>query len=155
LACALVVAPLVACEKNTGSAGCGIDALTGPLAVKQSFAQGGMVTVIPDAAPKSLPVRLVAGPAWRGTIDPDGKGRWQVTTHGSLPKEVHVGYGVVVFDGHYSAVGVLAFEGRSIRSATDLGTLVIGDSTVPLLGVRIDPAAIQNARCPLFPDSLR
>ena len=36
-----------------------------------------------------------------------------------------------------------------------LGRLAIGDTVVPLLGVRLDPAAIQNARCPIFPDSLR
>ncbi len=113
------------------------------------------MTAVPDLAPKGLPVRLVAGPAWHGTIDPDGKGGWNVKTHGTVAREAHVGYGVVVFDDHDAAVGVLAYDGRSIRAASDLGTLAIGDTIVPLLGVRIDPALIQNAKCPLFPDSLR
>lgn len=145
---------LSACDKSAGSVACGLDALTGPLAVKQSFAEGHSLTALPEASPGGLPVRLVAGPAWHGTVI-DSAGRWRVTTHGAVSKEVHVGYGVLVVDYHDTVLGVFAFDGHTIRGAPDLGRLAIGDTVVPLLGVRIDPSAIQQTKCPFFPDSLR
>lgn len=154
-------APLVAlvvltaaCSRNPGAANCGMAALTRPLAVKQSFAEGNVLTAIPDSAPATIPVRLVAGPAWRGTVD-RGTSGWRVTAHGVVSSQVHVGYGVLVIDFHDAAVGVLAFEGNAVAGAPPLGTLAIGDSVLPLLGVRMDPAQLQDAACPLFPDSLR
>jgi hypothetical protein len=152
---ALFLTTLTACEKNAGSVSCGIDAFTGPLVVKQSFSKGAVLTAVPDAAPAALPVRLVAGPAWRGTVSNDGSGRWLVTTHGTLSKEAHVAYGVLVIDYDNRALGVYAFDGQTVRGAATLGKLAIGDTVVPLLGVRIDQAKIQNAQCPVFPDSLR
>jgi hypothetical protein len=152
---ALIVAGLAACDRNAGSVSCGIDAFTGPLVVKQSFSKGAVLTAVPDAAPAALPVRLVAGPAWRGTVSSDGSGRWLVTTHGTLSKEAHVAYGVLVIDYENRALGVFAFDGQTVRGAANLGHLAIGDTIVPLLGVRIDAAKIQNVQCPIFPDSLR
>ena len=143
-----------ACSRSPGSASCGIAALTRPLAVKQSFAEGNELTVVPENAPASLAVRLVAGPAWHGTVSPDGTG-WKVTTIGQVSSEAHVGYGVLVIDFHNAPLGVLAFDGHAIAGAPNLGSLVIGDTVVPLLGVRIDPQVLQDPRCPVFPDSLR
>lgn len=152
---ALLLPGLAGCDKNAGSVSCGIDAFTGPLVVKESFGKGAALREVPEAMPAGLPVRLVAGPAWHGTVAAAGPGRWLVTTAGTLSKEAHVGYGVLVVDYENRALGVLAFDGQTIRAAPDLGKLNIGDTVVPLLGVRIDPAAIQNAKCPVFPDSLR
>ena len=143
-----------ACSRNPAGANCAMAALTRPLAVKQSVAEGNVLTAIPDSAPATIPVRLVAGPAWRGTVDRGSTG-WRVTTHGTVSPQVHVGYGVLVIDFHDAAVGVLAFEGNAVAGAPPLGTLAIGDSVLPLLGVRMDPAQLQDASCPLFPDSLR
>jgi hypothetical protein len=143
-----------ACSRKAGSASCGIEALTRPLAVKQSFAEGNVLTTVPDETPATLAVRLVAGPAWQGTVAKDGTG-WRVSTHGVVSKEAHVGYGVLVIDFHDAPLGVLAFDGHSVAGAPDLGTLAIGDTVVPLLGVRIDPRVLQDPPCPVFPDSLR
>lgn len=143
-----------ACSRNPAGANCGMAALTQPLAVKQSFAEGNVLTAMPDSAPATIPVRLVAGPAWRGTIDRGTTG-WRVTVHGTMSSRIHVGYGVLVIDFHDTAIGVLAFEGNAVAGAPPLGTLAIGDSVLPLLGVRMDPAQLQDAACPLFPDSLR
>lgn len=143
-----------ACTRTPGSASCGIEALTRPLAVKQSFAEGNVLTVVPDATPANVAVRLVAGPAWRGTVAAEGSG-WRVTTHGTVSGSAHVGYGVLVVDFHGTPLGVLAFDGHSVAGAPALGTLAIGDTVVPLLGVRIDPQVLQDPRCPVFPDSLR
>ena len=143
-----------ACSRSSGSASCGIAALTRPLAVKQSFAEGNVLTVVPENAPRTLPVRLVAGPAWRGNVAVTDGG-WQITTIGTVAKEAHVGYGVLVIDFRNAPVGVLAFDGRAVAGAPGLGSLVIGDTVVPLLGVRMDPQSLQDPRCPVFPDSLR
>jgi hypothetical protein len=151
----LLLASLGACDKNAGSVSCGLDAFTAPLVVKQSFGKGAVLTAVPDAAPAALPVRLVTGPAWRGTVTTSESGAWLVTTHGTLAKEAHVGYGVLVIDYENRPLGVLAFDGQTVRGAPDLGKLAIGDTVVPLLGVRISAAAIQNVACPVFPDSLR
>jgi hypothetical protein len=143
-----------ACSRNPGSASCGIEALTRPLAVKQSFAEGNVLTSVPDTMPRGIPIRLVAGPAWRGTVEPDGSG-WRITTHGTVSRSAHVGYGVLVIDFHDTPLGVLAFDGHAVTGAPHLGTLAIADTVVPLLGVRIDPQLLQDPRCPVFPDSLR
>lgn len=152
---ALLIAALGGCNRNAGSVSCGIDAFTGPLVVKESFGKGAALAAVPGAMPTGLPIRLVAGPAWRGTVARDSNGGWRVTTHGTVSKQAHVGYGVLIVDFENRALGVLAFDAKSIRGAPNLGMLVIGDTVVPLLGVRIDPAKIQNAKCPVFPDSLR
>ena len=152
---ALLIVAIAGCEKGAGSASCGIDALTAPLAVKQSFAEGNALAELPATVPAAVPIRLVAGPAWRGTVTSDGNGHWAVTTHGTVSREAHVGFGVLVVDYHDNSIGVLAYDGHSVPGARDFGTLAIGDTVVPLLGVRISPTAIQNAKCPVFPDSLR
>lgn len=151
----LMLATVAGCDRRAGSVSCGLDALTGALAVKQSFAEGHLLTALPDSAPTSLAVRLVAGPAWSASVTSDSTARWRVVTHGAVSRDAQVGYGVAVIDYHDHVLGVLAFNGHSVRGAPDLGTLVIGDTAVPLLGVRLDPAAIQSPRCPVFPDSLR
>ena len=122
--------------------------------MKQSFAEGQALTTVPEGTPAGLPIRLVAGPAWHGTVS-DSAGRWHVTTHGTVSKRASVGYGVLVVDFHSNPLGVFAFDGRTIVGAPTLGTLAIGDTIVPLLGVRVSPAALKQTKCPFFPDSLR
>jgi len=146
---------LPACGRPAGSASCGLDAFTKPLAVKQAFAQGYALSVVPEATPTALAVRLVAGPAWHANVAKDGTGGWRATTIGTVSKDADIGYGVVVLDFRGAPLGILAFPGRSVAGAASLGTLAIGDTVVPLLGVRIDPAAMQDPKCPVFPDSLR
>ena len=154
-ALALLTATIVgACSKGGGSVSCGLAALTGPLTVKESFAQGSALAEPPSIAPAALPVRLVAGPAWRSAITQDGS-RWRVAVLGTVSPLVRAGYGVLVIDPDGAPLGVLAFEGRAVTGAPKLGTLAMGNIMVPLLGVRIDRRAIENAACPIFPDSLR
>ncbi len=145
---------LPACNHSPGSVSCGLDALTGPLTVKESFGRGNVLTAVPEVVPASLPVRMVAGPAWRSSVTVDGI-HWRVHTLGHVAKQLRPGYGVLVVDEGNAPLGVLVFEGRLIPGAYDLGTIAVGDTTVPLLGVRINPNAIGNPACPVFPDSLR
>jgi hypothetical protein len=50
--------------------------------------------------------------------------------------------------------GVVLFEGTPIEAAPRLGLVSVGGKTVPLFGVEVDMAGIQDASCPLFPDSI-
>jgi hypothetical protein len=151
----MVLVAGIGCSRGTGSAACGIAALTGPLAIKQSFSEGNALSVVPEFAPATLPVRLVAGPVWRGTVTPDSTGGWTIQTKGAVSRLAGIGYGVLVVNGQFRSLGVLIYEGRVFRGGLTLGHLMIRDTVVPLLGVRIDNAAVTNGQCPLFPDSLR
>jgi hypothetical protein len=151
----LLLAALGACGKPDGpSAACGISALTAPLVVLESFGKGNLLDQVPPDFPAALPVRFVAGPAVRGALKADSAGRLEVTL-GERPAGTQVGYAVLVTDGLTRSQGIVVFEGAPVPGATTLGKLVLPDTTVPLLGVRLDPRSIADTRCPLFPDSLR
>ena len=53
-----------------------------------------------------------------------------------------------------AARGVLIYEGSPIAQAPVLGTVTIEARTVPLLGIQLDPGKYEDARCPVFPDSV-
>ncbi len=65
-----------------------------------------------------------------------------------------LGFGVLVVDRSDRARGVVLFEGAPIENAPRIGTVTMGSSTVPLIGVQTDPARIEDPRCPFFPDSI-
>ncbi|MES2304193.1 MAG: hypothetical protein V4558_01725 [Gemmatimonadota bacterium] len=151
----ILLAALLGCGKSDGpSAACGISALTAPLVVLESFGQGNLLDHVPADVPTTVAVRFVAGPAVRAPLQTDSAGHLRVTLAGH-PKGTKVGYGVLVADGLDRVQGVVAFEGAPVPGATALGQLVFPDTVVLLLGVRLDPRRIADARCPLFPDSLR
>ena len=151
----LLMAALVGCGKSDGpSAACGIVALAAPLVVLESFGKGNLLDHVPTAVPPRLPVRFVAGPAVRGQFLIDSAGRLRVTV-AEHPKGFPVGYGVLVVDGQDHSQGVVIYEGVPVPGAMTLGQVVLPSLSVPLLGVRLDPRAIADPRCPLLPDSLR
>ena len=151
----ILTAALLGCAKSDGpSAACGIAALTAPLVVLESFGKGNLLDQVPPTVAERFAVRFVAGPAVRGTAIIDSTGKIEVTV-AAPPNQAAVGYGVLVVDGRYQTQGVVAFEGVPVPGATTLGRLVLADRSVPLLGVRLDPRAINDPRCPLLPDSLR
>ena len=63
-------------------------------------------------------------------------------------------FGVLVVQRGGSAQGVLLFEGTPVEAAPRLGLVSVGGKNLPLFGVEVDMAGIQDARCPLFPDSI-
>lgn len=139
----------------SGSASCGIAAMTGPLVVLQAFGKGNVLDQAPPDVPPRLPVRFVAGPAFRGTFALDSIGGRITGRLDRHPKDLPAGYAVLVTDGLLRVQGAVIFEGTPVPGATQLGTLVLPDTTLPLLGVRMDPRQIADPRCPLLPDSLR
>jgi hypothetical protein len=143
---------LAACGKSSGggSAACGIAALTGPLAVKDAFARGNMLNVLPDSVPASLPVRVVAGPLIDGFLKHRDSTGLAFTVEGKIPAGALPGYGVLLVDATTRPLGILLFDGRAVPGAKMLGTVTVRDSALPLLGIRINLAEFQDPKCPLF-----
>jgi hypothetical protein len=98
-------------------------------------------------------VRLVAGPANSAVV-----GRADsivvIGMNGSLPANTKPGFGVLIVDRSGNAHGVLLFEGTPVENAPEIGTVSFDSSSVPLLGIQVDPAKYEDPRCPLFPDSV-
>ncbi len=98
-------------------------------------------------------VRQVAGAAFPAIV-----GRadtlWIVGVQGRLPANVKPGFGVLVQDLQGKARGVMLYEGTPLEGAPQIGTVSVGDRSVPLIGIQLDPAKIEDPNCPLFPDSV-
>jgi len=48
----------------------------------------------------------------------------------------------------------MLYEADPVEVAPRLGNVSVGGATVPLIGIQLDPAKVEDAHCPLFPDSL-
>lgn len=149
---------LVAACNRSGDGGsspsCGLAALAGPTALLAQFS-------IPDqtlgSPPRNLPERLVvrqvAGPAYPAIVG-RADSMWIIGVQGQLPANVKPGFGVLVLDQKERARGVMLYEGKPVEGAPEIGKVSLGEVTVPLIGIQLDPARIEDPRCPLFPDSV-
>src|SRR5215216_7003315 len=142
-------------DKNSaGSAACGLASLAGPTALLGQFS-------VPDqtlgSAPRHLPerlvVRLVAGPPYPAIVGRSDS-LWVIGVNGRLPANVKPGFGVLVMDRNGKARGTLLYEGTPVEGAPQIGTVSVGNATVPLIGIQLDPVKIEDPRCPFFPDSV-
>lgn len=77
-----------------------------------------------------------------------------IGANGGLPPNVKPGFGVLILDPGNKPRGVLLYEGAPVENAPQIGTVSIDNSTVPLLGIQVDPVKFEDPRCPLFPDSV-
>lgn len=149
------LALLAACgDGQPRRAPCGIAALAGPTALLTQFSVPRQTLGTPPAKlPERLVVRLVAGPAYRGIV-----GRSDslliVGVDGALPAGTKPGFGVLVLDRDGRARGVMLYEGSTVEGAPSIGTVSVGSTTLPLIGIQLDPAKIEDPQCPFFPDSV-
>ncbi len=143
---------VTACAKSTGSgsAACGIAALTGPLAVKDAFARGNMLETVPDSVPASLPVRVVAGPLLAAYSQARDSAGLALTVEGPIPVGALPGYGVILVSPKGVPLGILLFDGVAVPNARLLGTVTVRGSALPLLGIRVDLQGYEDPKCPLF-----
>jgi hypothetical protein len=151
---------LAACDRSSGgsgaggSAACGLAALAGPTALLGQFSIPDQTLASPPRnLPERLVVRLVAGPAYPAIVGRSDS-LWIIGFEGALPPKVRPGFGVLVLEQSGKARGVLLYEGAPVEGAPEIGSVSIGNLTVPLIGIQLDPARIEDPRCPLFPDSV-
>lgn len=155
----LIVLVTLACgrspDKDTaGSAACGLAALAGPTALLGQFSVPDQTLGSPPRRlPERLVVRLVAGPAYPAIVGRSDS-LLVIGVDGALPPKVKPGFGVLIIDQNEKARGAMLYEGTPVEGAPQIGTVSIGNETVPLLGIQLDPARIEDPRCPFFPDSV-
>lgn len=152
----LLCLALAACGKSAdrGNASCGLAALAGPTALLTQFSVPRQtLSAPPKALPERLVARVVAGPALPAIV-----GRTDsslvIGVEGAIPPTIKPGYGVLVLDTTERARGVMLFEGISVEGAPQIGTVSVGSTTLPLIGIQLDPVRIEDPRCPFFPDSV-
>ena len=143
-----------ACAKSAGDSACGITALAGATMLLDQFSVPRQaITVPPMGAPEVIPVRVAAGPAYRGLVSA-ADSSWTVTIEGTLPDGTVPGFGVLVVADDGLARGVVLYTGPKVQGAPGIGTVVSGALTIPLLGLRTDIGGLEAPGCPFFPDSL-
>lgn len=139
---------------SAGSAACGLAALAGPTALLSQFSVPDQTLASPPRRlPERLVVRLVAGPAYPAIVG-RADSLWIIGVEGRLPPNVKPGFGVLILDQSGKARGTLLYEGTPVEGAPEIGTVTMGNETVPLIGIQLDPARIEDPRCPFFPDSV-
>lgn len=148
---------LTACNRDANrgaSAACGLAALAGPTALLAQFGIPDQTLATPPRnLPERLVVRLVAGPAYPAIVG-RADSTWIIGLQGRLPPKVKAGFGVLVLDLDGKARGVMLFEGKPLQGAPEIGAVSVGEATVPLIGIQLNPAKIEDPGCRLFPDSV-
>lgn len=146
---------LAACEKTTGgSVTCGLAAVAGPTALLNEFSVPHQTLAqAPARLPERLVARLVAGPSFPALVGRSDS-IWVIGVEGAPPRDMKPGYGVLVLDRSSQARGVMIYQGVPVEGAPEIGTVTITDTTIPLIGIEVDPARFENPRCPFFPDSV-
>jgi hypothetical protein len=146
---------LLACERRSpANAACGVAALAGPTALLTQFSVPNQtLSAPPSGLPERLVTRVVAGPALSSVV---GRADSLVVigVEGSLPQGIKPGFGALVVDLQGKARGVMMYEGKPVEGAPQIGKVNIGDTTIPLIGIQLDPNKIEDRRCPFFPDSI-
>jgi hypothetical protein len=148
---------LAACGKpaaDRGNVACGLASLAGPTALLTQFSVPRQtLSTPPRRIPERLVARVVAGPALPAIV---GRADSQLVigVEGAIPSNVKPGYGVLVLDTTETVRGVMLFEGAPVEGAPPLGTVTVGATTLPLIGIQLDPARIEDPHCPFFPDSV-
>jgi len=150
----LLLIGLAACGHADNSSGCGLSAVVGPTVLLNEFSTPNQTLATPPPRlPEKMAVRLAAGPAYSAIVGRSDS-QWVIGVNGALPRNTKVTFGVLVLDSAEKPLGVMLYEGSGVEGAPHIGTVSAGNFVVPLIGVRVDPARIQDAHCPLFPDSL-
>jgi hypothetical protein len=141
-------------KSSAASAACGLAALAGPTALLGQFSiPGQTLGAPPRQLPERLVVRLVAGPAYSAIVG-RADSLLVLGVNGALPANVKPGFGVLVLDQRGRPRGALLYEGTPVEGAPQLGTVSVASTTIPLIGIQLDPSKIEDPRCPLFPDSV-
>jgi hypothetical protein len=144
-----------ACGPSKSGGACGITAIAGATMLLQEF---GVPEQTLSEPPTQLPGRLVArvaaGPALEGLVGRAQDSSLLIGIQGSVPATIKPRFGVLVIDPNAQTRGVMLYESEPIKGAPELGKIALDSLMLPLLGIQLDPGRFEDARCPLFPDSI-
>jgi hypothetical protein len=154
LALVLLVAACGDRPSRSSRAACGLASLAGPTAILTQFSVPRQtLSTPPRELPERLVARFVAGAAYPAIV-----GRTDSTiivgVEAPLPENARPGFGVLMVDQQERARGVMLFEGDPVEGAPRIGEVSLGASRVPLIGLQVDPAKVEDVNCPFFPDSV-
>lgn len=147
---------LAACERTEGGGDplCGVAMLAGPTKLLTEFEiPNQTLSEPPGSLPERLVARFVAGPAAPAIV-----GRTDsllvIGVEAAAPAGTRPGFGVLVVDGGGRSRGVMLFEGDPVEGAPRLGDVSLVSTTIPLIGIQLEPTRIEDPRCPFFPDAV-
>jgi hypothetical protein len=139
---------------RSASVACGLASLAGPTSLLTQFSVPRQTL---SAPPRDLPGRIVARVVAGGAF-PAIVGRTDSTVvigvDATLPADARPGFGVLIVDQQERARGVMVYEGDPVEGAPRLGEVSLGAASVPLIGIQLDPAKVEDPNCPFFPDSV-
>ena len=158
----LALVGLAACGgPRSGSPICGFALIAGPTMILQRLTDTrALLLDAPRGLPDRLPLRIVGHPdqarmlvGYQGgqlVLRSDSTPLPPVTTDPNT-KDTAV-FAVLVADDSTSRVeGALVYEGARPRAAFPrIGSLTDGSYTIPLFGVKLDWASMNNPSCPLL-----
>jgi len=143
-----------ACGGRSPNPACGITALAGATMLLDQFGVADQaLSSPPNRVPAVLPIRVAAGPAWRGFVTRSEDSTWIVRVEGEASAAAP-GFGVLVVAPDGSAKGVMLYTGRPISRAPVVGAVTVNALTIPLLALQTNIAGLEDPACPFFPDSL-
>lgn len=146
---------LAGCGLSSRGTKCGIMSLAGPTLLLEEFTKPGTtLSAVPEKMPAELVVRMVAGEAQRALVGQTDSS-WVVGVDGPLPGMEKAGFGVLLVDRVAGPQGILMYSGPPIPGAPILGTINLGATNLPMIGLTTQTAGFQDGRCKLFPDSLK
>jgi len=146
-----VVLLLAGCTDR--EAACRLAHLTGPLSVMEGFARGDGITEAPALVPERLVARFLGGGAAAAAVRRDSTGMLRLVVPPPPPGAPQPTWAVLVTDRTLASLGVLLYDGPILPGYQQIGHVAAGSFLLPLLGVRVDPAAVSDPRCPFFPAS--
>lgn len=151
---ALLCIVFLGCGGSRGSPTCGLASVAGANLLLGAFATPNVtLSAPPRRVPQTLAVRVVAGPLYSATVTRTDS-TLQITLPADTSRKLVPGSGVLIQDSTGRTRGVVLFDAPPVAGAPLIGTVVSGAHSAPLVGIMADPALYQDARCPLFPDSV-
>ncbi len=157
-AASIALAALAACGgPRSGSPACGLALLAGPTLILQPRA---LLLDAPRGLPDRLPLRIVGHGNQTTMLVGYQQGQLVLRTDGDTLPTVFTraagvdstGYALLVADDSTNRVeGALVYESqRPGANFPRLGSLTDGSRTIPLFGVKVDWASLNNLACPLL-----
>jgi len=151
---------LAACNAGTRSPICGIALVTAPTLIHEQLKNArAIITDVPRGLPESLPARVA------GNVGDSGMGVVKVSYAEGRRSALALGYEGRMFPAHRDGFGLLVVDDTSNRAEgvmlydvpgpdsttfPVLGHVSSTEMSLPLYGVTVDYAGMNNPRCPLL-----